>query len=92
MDPQGKASGTFTDSGQRLGSDHTVDIELGDLDNDGDLDIFATNSGNLDRVWFNQSSKPMNASDRFAPTEVHCFGVHACFDEDRDRAWIDVAG
>ena len=40
-------SGTFSDSGQRLGStsSFTLDVALGDLNGDGDLDLMTINSG-----------------------------------------------
>jgi hypothetical protein len=57
--------GKFTDSGQRLGVFGTGGVALGDLDSDGDLDIFDANSGSIvegtqetagdqpDVVWLN---------------------------------------
>ena len=52
------ADGIFTDSGQALGNGHSYGVELGDLDNDGDLDAFIANIGILpdtaNRVWLNQ--------------------------------------
>ncbi len=40
-------SGTFSDSGQRLGStsSFTLDVALGDLNGDGDLDLMTVNGG-----------------------------------------------
>ncbi len=60
-------SGTFTDSGQRLGlipdpaypEDYAPSrrVSLGDLDGDGDLDAFVANGGNqADTVWFNDGA------------------------------------
>lgn len=61
-------SGGFTNSGQLLGRDGTVMAALGDLDGDGNLDIFEANSssmtdtqGGMDRnqpnkVWLNDGS------------------------------------
>ena len=52
------ADGIFTDSGQALGNGHSYGVELGDLDNDGDLDAFIANIGILpdtpNRIWLNQ--------------------------------------
>ena len=44
--------GTFTDSGQRLGNETTRDVDLGDLDGDGDIDAFAVNF-EPGKVWLN---------------------------------------
>ncbi len=51
-------TGVFADSGQRLDGDADVDVALGDLDGDGDLDAFtASNSGALnDHVWINDGT------------------------------------
>ncbi len=51
---QGGTPGTFTDSGQTLGAASSVDVSLGDLDGDGDLDAFVANLGEANRVWINQ--------------------------------------
>ena len=57
--------GVFTDSGQSLGDSNTWNAALGDLDGDGDLDVFLGNAvldrtsskfvGSPDRVLFNNS-------------------------------------
>jgi uncharacterized repeat protein (TIGR01451 family) len=53
----GGGSGDFADSGQSLGSSDTVEVKLGDLDGDGDLDAFVANFGNLaNRVWVNDGT------------------------------------
>jgi len=50
--------GVFLDSGLDLGTDGTLDVELGDIDGDGDLDIFLANGAfQADRVWVNQADQ-----------------------------------
>ena len=45
-------SGVFT-AGQELGKAATASVELGDVDNDGDLDLFVTNLGDNNQLWWN---------------------------------------
>ena len=50
-------TGTFTDSGQALGSSLTRSIVLGDVDGDGDRDVVAGNdSSQPNRVWLNDGT------------------------------------
>jgi hypothetical protein len=62
-------SGNFTDSGQDLGSLFSLDVALGDLDGDGDLDAFVANyyagSGQSNTVWLNDGSGTFTDSGQY---------------------------
>ena len=54
-------NGSFTDSGQALGAANTLDVALGDLDGDGDLDAITTHNRDTgppvaDQVWLNDGT------------------------------------
>jgi hypothetical protein len=49
-------SGRFSDSGQRLIAVASAGVSLGDLDNDGDLDLVLTDYQNPCQIWLNDGS------------------------------------
>ncbi|MAE64886.1 MAG: hypothetical protein CMJ18_11510, partial [Phycisphaeraceae bacterium] len=53
-------TGSFSDSGQALGTGFTRGVDLGDVDDDGDMDAFVANNhpfgGQPDRIWLNDGS------------------------------------
>lgn len=50
---QGGTEGVFLDSGQTLGTGQSINLALGDLDNDNDIDAFVANAAE-NIVWINQ--------------------------------------
>ena len=49
-------TGQFTDSGQTLNPTVGSELAVGDIDSDGDLDVFIANSDLPDEVWFNDGN------------------------------------
>jgi len=57
-------NGKFSDSGQLLGPSETHAVALGDLDGDGDLDVFVGNKGQPNKVWLNDGMASFSDSDQ----------------------------
>ena len=49
-------NGSFSDSGQSLGSSGSFSVDLGDVDGDNDLDALIANHPGSTRVWLNDGS------------------------------------
>ncbi len=50
-------TGHFSDSGQNLGASQSYRVDLGDVDNDGDLDAFVGNANaQSNKVWLNDGA------------------------------------
>ena len=54
--PTVASAGTFTDSGQTLGTENSYGVEFGDVDGDGDLDAIVHNAPEGNTVWLNNGS------------------------------------
>lgn len=55
-------TGQFTDSGQTLNKTQGTDVAVGDLDLDGDLDVFIANMDLPNEVWLNDGSNQFSDS------------------------------
>jgi hypothetical protein len=58
--------GNFADSGQTLGNSFSIDVALGDLDSDGDLDAWVANLNEPNLVWINQGGDQGGVVGNFA--------------------------
>jgi hypothetical protein len=62
------SSGVLQNTGQLLGDTRSLDVALGDLDGDGDLDAFVANNG-PDYVWMNDGNSNFTDSGQRLPPE-----------------------
>ena len=62
---QGGTQGLFLDSGQQLGNSYSEGMSHGDLDGDGDIDVFCANWGS-NTVWINQGGDQGGTAGEFS--------------------------
>ncbi len=64
----GGGSGLFVDSGQTLGGAASITVDLGDIDNDGDLDAVVGNFRQPTQLWINNGSGVFSAGQSMTST------------------------
>ena len=67
-------NGIFSDSGQSLGGGRSVDVALGDLDGDGDLDALVGNGG-INFAWLNDGGGTFSAHCQWIGGGLSSYGV-----------------
>ncbi|MFC1852342.1 FG-GAP repeat domain-containing protein [candidate division CSSED10-310 bacterium] len=77
-------NGTFTNSGQALGTAESAGIDLGDLNGDGALDVFVTNANTSNQVWFNDGAGNFNNSGQGLGDSDYWRVALGDFDQDSD--------
>ena len=75
-------SGNFVDSGQRLGSSDSTSVDLGDVDNDGDLDALVGNKNGA-LLWINQGDT--SATFKLSPQTISGDQTQKVFLSDFDQ-------
>jgi hypothetical protein len=84
---QGGTLGTYTGSGQSLGTARSRGVALGDLDGDGDLDAFVANGGaeiaEPNTVWLNDGTGVFSATQGLGDYNSQAVGL-ADLDGDGD--------
>ena len=85
--------GFFDDSGQQFG-DSSLDVDLGDVDADGDIDALVIEQGAVQRVWVNDGTGQFNHSMVVSNFNNASQGMFGDFDGDGDSdiAIVTFAG
>jgi len=83
-------TGTFADSGQRLGSSDAGEVVLVDLDRDGDLDLYVGNLGTAaNQTWINDGTGTYSAGQSLGSADTRSVVTG---DVDGDGDWDVIAG
>jgi tetratricopeptide (TPR) repeat protein len=85
--------GTFTEVGEELGVNDTgwtLDVGVGDYDNDGDLDLVNANDFGQDRVYrTNPDATFTNVTDEVIGWDTHK-GMNVDFGDYNNDGWLDL--
>jgi VCBS repeat-containing protein len=82
----------LVDSGNTLGNGPTTEVDLADLDGDGDLDAFATNgSGIGETVWLNNGLGVLTDSGQRLGTSIGIYAALGDIDGDGDQDAVVAA-
>ncbi len=86
-------SGVFSDSGQRLGNAGSTDVDLADVDDDGDLDALVSNPGVPDDLWLNDGNGFFaNSGQALGSSEQNVQGALGDLDGDGDIDLFSIGG
>ena len=67
--------GQYADSGQRLNETKLAEFGIGDLDSDGDLDLFVANMDVPNEVWLNDGGQFVDSGLRLGATPPEGFST-----------------